>query len=195
MHGLAQAKKHRPVSKRTTLALASALACLLLWGCAAVPLSTMVRMSRFDEGDFAQLSADALRVRIRLPEGFGLDATRSWLGVEIASAAGVHNARFALEDEAVRRVPLPSQLFSGSKHGTEYVLRLAQPSRTEFRHLQAFVSRGPAENIDIRVVPKLAAAPPDAAAVDVWIDLLLSETEGYFRLVDGATLSLRQRSP
>lgn len=178
---------------RPARALAATLACLLLWGCAAVPLSTMVRMSRFDEGDFGKLSADALRVRIRLAEGFGLDATRSWLGVEIASAAGVHDARFELEDEFVRRVPLPAKLFSEPKQGTEYVLRLAQASRTEFRRLQAFVSRGPAQSIDIRVVPKLSAAPPDAAAVEVWIDLLLSDAEGYFTLVDGATLSLGKR--
>lgn len=157
---------------------------------AAQPLATLVRMSAFDERDFSKLEAEELRVKIKLPEGFALNVEESWLGIEISSAAGVHDATFELDEEIVHGVLLPGGIFSGPGTGTEYVLRLSAPSAGKFRELQAFVTRARAEDINIKVVPKLSSYPEDAASVKVWISLLLSPTQGYFALLDGATISL-----
>ena len=165
-------------------------ACLLLWGCASVPFSTLVRMSAFDERDFSKLEAEELRVKIRLPEGFELNVEESRLGIEIGSAAGVYDATFGLDEESVHGVPVPGGIFSGLSTGTEYVLRLSAQSAGKFRELQAFVTRARAEDININVVPKLSSYSEDSTSVKVWISLLLSPTQGYFVLVDGATLSL-----
>ena len=164
--------------------------CLLLWGCVSVPLSTLVRMSAFDERDFSKLEAEELRVKIKLPEGFELNVEESWLGIEISSAAGVHDTTFELDEEIVHGVPLPGGIFSSPGTGTEYVLRLSASSTGKFRELQAFVSRARTEDINIKVVPKLSSYPEDATSVKVWISLLLSPTQGYFALLDGATISL-----
>lgn len=147
-------------------------------------------MSAFDERDFSKLEAEELRVKIRLPEGFGLNVEESWLGIEISSAAGVHDATFELDEEIVHGVPLPGSIFSSPDTGTEYVLRLSASSTGKFRELQAFVTRARAEDINIKVVPKLSSYPEDATSVKVWISLLLSPTQGYFALLDGATISL-----
>lgn len=41
-----------------------------------------------------------------------------------------------------------------------------------------------------------ASFPKNAASVKVWIDLLLSKTQDYFILVDGATVDLQKlRAP
>ena len=66
------------------------LLCLWLGGCVSIPLSTIVRMSTFDEQDFVALNPDVVRVRITLPQVFKLDAGQSSLGVKITSPAGVH---------------------------------------------------------------------------------------------------------
>lgn len=169
-----------------------ALLVLSLQGCASVPLSTMVRMSSFSERDFSGLSADEVGVKIRIPRGFGLDVANSWLGIEVASKAGIHDARFELVQVKSQVIALPGGFFSGPTPGMEYELRLSNASAGAFRDLQEFVSRGKAEDINIRVVPKLSSSPEAATSIAVWIDLRLSEREGYFPLVDGTSIPLER---
>ena len=90
----------------------------------------------------------------------------------------------------------PAGIFSSPQRGTLYVLRLSSPSQAKFRELQRFMGKGRADQVSIRVVPRVASFPKDAASVKVWIDLLLSKTQGYFTLVDGATVDLQKlRAP
>lgn len=169
-----------------------AVVCIALHGCASMPLSTMVRMSSFSERDFSALSADEVGVRIRMPKGFGLDVASSWLGIEVTSGAGVHSARFELDQVSLQGVALPGGFLSGPMPGVEYELRLSDASAGAFRELQEFVARGKSEDINIRVVPRLSTSPEGAASVAVWIDLRLSRKEGYFALVDRASIPLQQ---
>jgi len=166
------------------------LLALAMDGCVSVPLSTMVRMSTFDEQDFARLDADVVRVRIKLPQEFALDAGRSSLGVKVTAAAGVHYGDFKLEQEGAQGTTLSNGMFSGSAPGTAYTLKLSAPSRSEFRKLQAFVGRGQPGEVVISVVPILSSFPRDAATVNVWIDLLLTESQGYFTLLEGAEVPM-----
>lgn len=167
---------------------------LTLQGCASVPLSTMVRMSSFSARDFSGLSVDDVGVKIRIPRGFGLDVANSWLGIEVTSKAGIHNARFELDQVKSQIVTLPGGFLSGAAPGMEYELGLASSSAGAFRDLQELVSQGKAEDINIRVVPKLSSSPEGATSIAVWIDLRLSESEGYFPLVDGSSIPLAQRN-
>jgi hypothetical protein len=170
--------------------IALALLCFGLGSCVSVPLSTMVRMSTFDERDFAALDPEVLRVRITLPQGFGLDVKRSWLGVELTSAAGTHQATFELDPERIQTAEIAGGFFADTRSGTAYVLRLSAPSKAKFRDLQSFVAKGRSDQITIRVVPRLSSSPKDADGVTVWIDLRLSQADGYFTLVDAATIEL-----
>jgi len=189
-HGSGEARTRRPVLQASVSMTRTAILLLFLCitGCMSVPLSTLVRMSTFNERDFAALDAEVVRVRIKLPEGFALNVAKSWLGIEITSAAGAHQATFELDQELVQTSLTP--------RGSVYVLRLSPPSRTKFRDLQRFIGKGRADEISIRVVPRLASFPKDATSAKVWIDLLLSKTQGYFTLLDGATIELEKlRAP
>ena len=153
--------------------------CFILASCASVPLSTLLRMSSFSEKKFVGLQPDEIGIKIRLPEGFALDVANSRLAIEVASNAGVHTAAFDLEQTGLQLRP-----------GVEYELQLTAQSRERFRRLQAFVAQAKVEDIAIRVMPKLASKPERARSVAVWIDLRLTQKEGYFALVDGASISL-----
>ncbi|MGZ5084379.1 MAG: hypothetical protein ACXWHA_13805, partial [Usitatibacter sp.] len=52
----------------------AALALLPLAACTAIPVSTLARLGRFDERDFAALDPARIRRRGSRPEGDGLDA-------------------------------------------------------------------------------------------------------------------------
>jgi len=172
--------------------IAFLLLCLGISSCVSVPLSTIVRMSTFDERDFVQLNPDVVRVRIKLPDGFNLNAGKSSLGVRITSAAGVHHGEFKLEQVTAERAQLSKDMFSDDMPGTAYTLRLSVPSKKEFRDLQTFVRRGHPGEIVIAVGPILSSFPKDAPTVNVWIDLLLSESQGYFTLLDAAEVPMEQ---
>jgi hypothetical protein len=163
-----------------------------LCGCVSVPLSTLVRMSTFDERDFVQLDPEVLRIRIKLLEAFHLDVAKSRLGVELTSRAGSHKGMFALEQELVQPEQIPGGLFARDLAGTAYTMRLSAASKIKFRELQAFVRQGKTDQVTIQVVPILSAFPDDAASTDVWIELLLSHSQGYFTLLDGAEIPLEK---
>jgi hypothetical protein len=170
--------------------LLAPLLALVLSACASVPLSTIARMSTFDERDFAALDGKDVRVKITLPEGFALDVAKSWLSIEIQSAAGTHKSLFDLVQEQTQATTIPGGLFADDQRGMLYELRLSAAAAGKVRELQSFIARAKADDISIRVVPRLSAAPRTANHVNVWIDLLLSPQDGYFRLVDGAEISL-----
>jgi hypothetical protein len=166
------------------------LLCLALASCASIPLSTIARMSHFDESDFATLDANAVRIRIALPQGFELDAANSRLRVKLVSGTREREDRFDLEAELVEPGTRGGGLFSAPVPCTVHVLRLTGPSRKTFGELQAFATEGRIDVIDIGVRPAFAAMPEGATSVTVWIDLLLSPSDGWFTLMDGARVEL-----
>ena len=166
--------------------------CVILSSCASVPLSTALRMSSFSEEKFVGLRPEEIGIKLRFPQGFELDVANSRLAIEVASNAGVHSAAFHLEQTGLRAARLPTGLFSAPQPGVEYELRLPAASQSEFRDLQAFVQRAKLDDIAIRVMPKLASRPDGADAVTVWIDLRLEREQGYFALVDAASIPLGQ---
>lgn len=184
----AELRRWLPAMNLPTLALLCL--CLGMSSCVSVPLSTIVRMSTFDDRDFVQLDPDVLRVRIKLPQAFKLNPEKSWLGVKVASAAGVHDGEFKLEQVAKEQTELSRGMFSSNTPGTAYTLRLSPPSRQKFRELQGFVRRGQPGEVTITVAPRLSSFPDDASVVNVWIDLLLSPGQGYFTLLDSAEVPM-----
>lgn len=172
---------------KTTTAV---LFCLGLCGCVSVPLSTIVRMSTFDEQDFAQLDPDVIRAIIKLPDGFELDTARSSLGVKLTSSAGDHFGDFRLEQITSMRTQLSAGMLSSDVVGTEYALKLSAPSKLEFRKLQTFVGKGRPGNAVIAIAPVLSSFPEDATVATVWVDLLLSKDQGYFTLLNAAEIPM-----
>ena len=147
-------------------------------------------MSFFDAQDFVELNPDEVRVKVALPEGFYLNAETSWLGIDITSPAGEHHGVFKLKQESVHSRKISAGIFSEPEQVITYLLSLSPSSQVEFNDLQQFISKATAEDISIRVVPKLESYPQNATAVTVSIDLLISQSQGFFTLVDSAHLPL-----
>ena len=152
-------------------------------------------MSSFDSQDFVALNPDELRVIVVLPREFTLDTNTSWMGVDISSSAGMHQGVFELREESVQSEEISKGFFSEPQEITSYLLSLTPASKVKFNSLQVFVSKAAAEDVTIRVVPKLASRPENATSVSVSIELQLSQEQGFFTLVDSAQLMLGVSEP
>ena len=156
-----------------------------------MPLSTLLRASQFSEADFAALDPSALRVKVMLPEGFGLDAAASSLALEIASRDNTYSSAFKLEQEAKESGVTPGGMyFSVAQGATIWTLKLDAESQEKFKQLQRYLDKNRANDVNLRVMPRLSAAPTQAESVRVWIDLRLSPGKDWIRLADGTDLSL-----
>ena len=167
---------------------------LLFSGCTSIPLSTIVQMSTFDGDDFVALDPQALRVKITLLKGFELNTRQSWLGIGLSSPAGELREVFRLKKESIVSHVKSSGMFSPPEQVISYTLSLRPASREKFIKLQAFFDKAPPDEVDIRVVPKLASYPETAKSVKTWIELQLNYKDGFFSLIDGAELSLKKLS-
>lgn len=182
---------HVTLAATTRFRLAFLGLVLILGACASVPLSTMARMATFDERGFATLNADEVRVKITVPEGFGIDAKRSRLDVEVTSSVRSYVGAFELEEERNEPRTIPGGIFSEPTEGTAFVLRLSGPSRQKFRDLQRFVKPSQTDKIKLNVAAVLSTAPAEATEVTFWVDVLLSQRQGYFVLLDAVTMPRR----
>ncbi|CAM4300130.1 hypothetical protein PSBY109024_19855 [Pseudoalteromonas byunsanensis] len=155
----------------------------------------MAKMGTFGLDDFQAIKSEEIRVKISIPDGFVLAPEKSWVGVDINSSAGTHYGEFKLTELLPPQASQESS-FLTKKKVIVYSLRFDQTSELEFNKLQDFLFNRTADDIAIRVVPKLQSYPDTAESIEVSIDLQLSAGEGYFTLVDKAELSLdklRQR--
>ena len=176
------------MNKLLVLILAAIL--VVSTGCTSVPLSTIAKMSTFDWQDFNALNASELEVQITIPQGFKLNIDNSWLGVDIGSDNNHHSGRFLLKSLEVVKTYKDIGLFHDDAAVTRYTLALADASLFDFKRLQDYLSTHKAKDVAIRVVPKIKKYPHDLDKIQIWIDLKLSQKEGYFTLIDGADLSL-----
>jgi hypothetical protein len=174
------------------LALAAAI---FIASCSSVPLSTMVRGASFNEGNFGFLDARALRVKVAVPEGFVLDLERTRLAASISSSTGTRQADFVLQSIDTVAEKRGGGYFSKEIAVTTYEMNLTDPSVKSLRELQGFVASGKVKNFSLDVQVKLKEISPGATSAKVWVDLMLSPMEGYFPLVDGASVDVKILRP
>ncbi|MGZ5660799.1 MAG: hypothetical protein ACXWG6_05495 [Usitatibacter sp.] len=155
----------------------AALALLPLAACTAIPVSTLARLGRFDERDFA-----------------ALDAAASSLHVELVASGAPYRGDFAVERESVARRVVAEGWLAAPQATTAWVLRLTPASLAQFRALQHTLGGVETRDLKLDVHASLASAPPGAASVQVWIDVLLSLDEGYITLIDGGTIALGRKA-
>jgi len=166
------------------------LSSLAAASCASIPFSTLARMSSFDEKDFSSLDASVVRVKVSLLEQFKLDVGKCVLKVEVKSGERSRIDAMELKAESVTPGIISGGIFSSPKSATVYVMNLADSSRQKFIDLQNFVRSAKVDAVDLNVNVALLSVPKDAVDTQVWVDLLFSESAGYFRLIDAGTIRL-----
>jgi hypothetical protein len=171
-----------------------ALALAILAGCMSIPLSTVMKLSRFGEKDFVALDPREVRVRVAVPDGYAWDAEGAKLETAIDVGTKMRTDRFQLTRVSQERGTRSVGMFSKDTPVSVATLRLSDASVQSFRDLQRFIAARPAKDVSLNVSISMLGAPKGATSVKVWIDLMLSAQSGYFVLVDGGTVRLNSKA-
>ena len=178
-----------------TRAIIAAILAASLSSCTSMPLSAISRGASFNENNIAFLDARGLRVKVALPEGFGLDLDRTRLRASISSSTGSREAEFALESLATTSEKRGGGYVSKEIAVTASEMDLTDAAAKSLRELQGFVASGKVKSFSLDVQVKLKEAPPGATSARVWVEIMLSPMEGYFTLVDGGTVPVTASRP
>lgn len=164
------------------------LGALLLSGCASIPLSTMARFSSYDASDFVSIDPNEVRANITVPAEFAIDHAATTLSVSI-NGAGTENAT-SIPLQLIREdtVQLAGGWFASAKPGRRQTLRLTPPGVEMFRALQRTVAAHKLSSINFNVSWKFSQTPPDTKEISLWVDLQLSQKQGFFPLVRNARI-------
>ena len=167
---------------------------LWLSGCASVPLSSMAKLSGFDETDFLQLDPRQLQVRGTIDKKIGADLARA---VSLAMVLKTPNGEIPLQLplQTLYRQTLAARngLFSSSPAMEVTTLALTPAGITEFEKLQQLLARqqirGGSFSAGINRTRDNTRQRADEVRVSVAIRL--TEDQGFITLIDNHSIDLR----
>lgn len=169
-----------------------AISGMLLAACGSAPLSTMMHGASFNEHNYGFVDARALAVKIALPHGFTLDAANTTLTAYVDSTTGSRKSELALEPLRTTEGKRASGMISSKEVDvTVFELHLTEESVKSIREWQRMVAVEKVKNVALEVRVKIAQAPEGVAAVQVWIEIMMSPMEGYVTAVNGSTIPVK----
>ena len=99
----------------------------------------MVKLSTFDEQDFAALNATEIRAKVQINETVKLINDQSSLAAKITNESGDLNLKFELELVKMEQIPAKNGFFSNSPAYSVSYFRLSPTGIENFKKIQAQV--------------------------------------------------------
>ncbi len=165
---------------------------LLLSSCASIPLTTLARLSTFDEQDFIALNADQLRVKSLISTGVRMNEAASKLEVTLTSKQGARHYALQLTQLSERTLLTEAGWFSTAQSQLEQIFCLSDASKQQFKQLQQEFSGQTLDSFDVGIQISLKRDTPDIDAVVASVSLQLSADDAYFTLIDAAEIELSE---
>jgi hypothetical protein len=166
---------------------------LAVGACSTIPLTTAAKLAIFDENDFALLDPQQIRVRIFVPDGYTWAVDGAKLETEINAEGRTSLDAFELARVAQEHGSRGGSVFGRGVRVLITTLRLDDQAKPKFRNLQKLIAARQVNRIRLNVEVPMLTAPPNAKSVKVWIEIMLSEQQGYFTLIDGGTVPLNTK--
>ncbi len=157
----------------------------LITACSSIPLSTMIKMSSFDEDDFIRLQADEIRLKITINDTIPLQDTTTELAVEITDTDGTLNLSFPLETVKVEYAPATTSLFKSRPAYNIYIFRLTPAGIDNFNKIQGLLKTKKNSSISFSAgISDLNVGLAREQDVYLTIDLKLDQAGGYLTIVE-----------
>lgn len=172
-------------------------ALLALSGCASIPISTMATFSQFDENTLTIIDPSQMLVKVSVGHDFGLepDSTKLQLSVQPKNVNRSTEAAFGLELLNTVTEKRATGLFSADMEVTTYEFKIDQTGVAALKQLQTQLkTAGASGNFNFSVETNFDTK--DATEIKdeiwLWIDLQLSEQQGYIPLFDAAKMEVKK---
>lgn len=172
-------------------------ALLALSGCASIPISTMATFSQFDENTLTTLDPNQMLVKVSVGHDFALeqDSTKLQLNVQLKNVNRSTEAAFGLELLNKVTEKRDTGLFSADMEVTTYEFKIDQTGVAALKQLQTqFKTAGTSGNFNFSVETNFdtKGATEIKDEIWLWIDIQLSEQQGYIPLFDAAKMEVKK---
>ncbi|RVT48192.1 hypothetical protein EMM73_02555 [Rheinheimera sediminis] len=172
-------------------------ALLALSGCASIPFSTMATVSQFDENTLTTLDPNQMLVKVSVGDDFSLepDSTKLQLTVQLDKVNKSTEAVFGLVQLSKVSQKRATGLFSADMEVTTYQFKLDQAGVNTLKQLQTQIkTAGNKGSISFSVETNFDVKDATQIKDEVllWIDIRLSEQQGYIPLFDAAKLEVKK---
>lgn len=169
-------------------------ASLILAGCSSIPISTMLKMSSFDEQDFASLDPAQIRLRMTLPKGNSIDLDRTRFNIDVTVAGQNLPGQYQLTEINHHNKVLKGGWFSDDRPQVVYLFGLTQPAQQAFKKTQQFVNNRKVTDLSLDVTVRFNDSPAiyPGSTIRFSIEALLNPAQGYITLFDDAKVTFDQ---
>lgn len=163
-----------------------------LSACSSIPLSTAARLSQFNRDTAQALRPAEVALRVSVPRGFVIDPAKTYLAIGLQQHDEAAMRDFMLDLRLAHSGPgaRSAGLLRGEVATTDFELVLNDHGRRKFREVQDRIARWQGGRTALNAGTDFSSRPEGASTVTLWIDLRLSNQDGFFPLIDGARVRL-----
>lgn len=176
--------------------IATILLILLVSGCASIPISTMLKLSSFDEDSFLLLEGEQVRAQVAVSQPYTINFDKTKLTLDTETDLGTRHFAFPLTLLSETEIPEEIGFFSSRKAQTQYTFKISDEGLTNFTELQrAIEEKQRAQSkagFSFMVSAGFNEEPLPNEIIVVSINLQLSEEDGYFALIENAEIEVEE---
>ena len=164
-----------------------------LVACSSVPLTTMLRLSSFDEQSLLTIKPSDIRAKITINDFIDIDLANTKLGLDLESSTGSLSLQFPLEKLTLTKNSAKSSFFSSTPASHTYLLQLSDEALIDFKKLQRKLQASEKNSFGVSINAQLKknlvlTAEQKAQTVFITIEIKLYETEEFFTLIEQAEI-------
>lgn len=165
---------------------------LLLNGCASVPFGSMIKLASIDDNELLKIQAEQVRTKITINDPATLQTKNVKLVLKFEYSGGkAKEYQFTLNLLAQQKVSDSGGWFAGAMLRHIYEFKIADESFEEFTRYQSeFVEHGKPQRYYWTVYYYLKNRPQKGEALNLDLELKISDIDEYFYLLKGAELDI-----
>jgi hypothetical protein len=172
----------------TTLIITSTLT-----ACSSVPISTMLKLSSFDEQSILTIEPLLIRAKITVNEFIDIDLANTKLGLSLENSQGELQLQFPLAKISLTKNSANDSFLSSSPASQTYLLQLSPDAIVDFKKLQKQLKSSDKNTFGFSIAAKLKKQEnlttiQEQEKLFMTIELKLNKNEDFFTLIDNAEL-------
>lgn len=165
----------------------------MLTACSSVPLSTMLKLSSFNEQSVLSINPDNIRAKITVNNFIDIDLENTKLGLAVESSQGNLALQFPLEKLTLTGNSATESFFSSTPASQTYLLQLSPVAVADFKKLQKQLRTSQENSFGFSVGAKLKKKEnltdeQKDQKLFMTIELKLDAAEEFFTLIDNAEI-------